>query len=56
MYLLILGRVDVIDWRNLSFLQEAQTAAALTDKQIGRSRVPILSMAPGIGESQKKHL
>jgi hypothetical protein len=42
--------IIVIDWRNLSFLNEARMAAALTDKQIGNSRLPIVSMVPVVGE------
>ena len=38
----------------LSFLNEARIAAALTDKQIGSSHLPIVSRVPVVGELQKK--
>ena len=40
----------------LSFLNEARIVAALTDKQIGSSHLPIVSRVPvvTVGELQKK--
>ena len=44
-----------IDWRNLSFLREAQMVAALSPKQIELSEhLPILSIVPIVSELQIK--
>ena len=47
----------LIDWReNISFLGELQSTAALTDKQVRRSYLPIVSIVPIVSELQKKYL
>ena len=46
----------VIDWsENLSFLEEVRLAATLTDKQIRRSHLPIVSLVPIVSKLQKKY-
>lgn len=46
--------IIVIDWKeNLSFLEEVQSAAALTNKQVKRSYLPIVSLVPIVSELQK---
>ena len=45
----------IIDYKNLSFLREAQMVAALSPKQIELSEhLPILSILPIVSELQNK--